>query len=84
MVKLIPVWHLKCYLLLDDLENLHDHGDLVQYDAFVLYSREDQDFVDQVVAKMEGEYGMKVSELLFWKCPCPWFQNDTFLFLQTT
>lgn len=37
---------------------------MVEYDAFVLYAREDQEFVDKVIEKMEGEYGMKVLFLL--------------------
>ncbi|KAI9562755.1 hypothetical protein GHT06_010209 [Daphnia sinensis] len=43
-----------------DQECYSEHGTLVQYDAFVLYAREDQEFVDRVVEKMEGEYGMKL------------------------
>lgn len=43
-----------------DQECYSENGNLVQYDAFVLYAREDQEFVDRVVEKMEGEYGMKV------------------------
>lgn len=45
---------------LGDFEHLKEKGTLVEYDAFVLYSREDQEFVDKIIEKMEGEYGMKV------------------------
>lgn len=47
----------------DDFEHLNEKGTLLQYDAFVLYSREDQEFVDMVVEKMEGEYGMRVCHI---------------------
>lgn len=51
------------FLFKGDFEHLNEKGTLVQYDAFVLYSREDQEFVDMVVEKMEGEYGMKVCHI---------------------
>jgi len=44
-----------------DLDYLNETGTLPQYDAFVLYAQEDQSFVDRIVEKMEGEYGLKVS-----------------------
>lgn len=47
-------------LIVDDLDQLNQNGSLVEYDAFVLYAPEDQEFVDQVVEKMEGEFGLKV------------------------
>lgn len=47
--------------ILGDQEQFSEDGTLVQYDAFVLYSREDQEFVNTVVKKIEGEYGMKVT-----------------------
>ncbi|XP_046636987.1 myeloid differentiation primary response protein MyD88-like [Daphnia pulicaria] len=43
-----------------DQEQFSEDGTLVQYDAFVLYAREDQEFVNTVVKKIEGEYGMKL------------------------
>jgi hypothetical protein len=43
-----------------DQEQFSVNGTLVQYDAFVLYAREDQEFVNTVVQKIEGECGMKV------------------------
>jgi hypothetical protein len=47
--------------ILGDQEQFNEDGTLVQYDAFVLYAREDQEFVNTVVKKIEGEYGMKVT-----------------------
>jgi hypothetical protein len=47
--------------ILGDQEQFSEDGTLVQYDAFVLYAREDQEFVNTVVKKIEGEYGMKVT-----------------------
>ena len=30
------------------------------YDAFILFAEEDREFVDLIIQKMEGEYGLKV------------------------
>ena len=38
----------------------YQHLNETYYDAFVLYAREDQEFINQIVEKMEGEYGLKV------------------------
>lgn len=43
-----------------DLEHIQEKGSLVQYDAFILYAKEDQEFVNEIVDKMEGEYGLKL------------------------
>jgi len=45
------------------LEHIQEKGSLVQYDAFILYAKEDQEFVNEIVDKMEGEYGLKVLKL---------------------
>lgn len=46
--------------IIEDLDHLSETGTLQKYDAFVLYAPEDQAFVDQIVEKMEGEYGLKL------------------------
>jgi len=50
----------KSPVTINDLEHLKENGDLLQYDAFVLYAKEDHKFLNQVVDKMEGEYGFKL------------------------
>jgi len=45
---------------IDDSEHIKESGSLLQYDAFILYAREDQEFVNEVIDKMEGEYGLKL------------------------
>lgn len=45
-------------LTVDDYD--YQHLNETYYDAFVLYAREDQEFIDQIVEKMEGEYGLKL------------------------
>ena len=47
-----------------DQEQFSVNGTLVQYDAFVLYAREDQEFVNTVVQKIEEECGMKVKVIV--------------------
>lgn len=38
---------------------------LQQYTALVLFADEDIDFIQEMVEKLEGEYGLKVSSNLF-------------------
>jgi hypothetical protein len=54
------------FYITDDYD--YQHLNETYYDAFVLYAREDQEFVNQIVAKMEGEYGLKVKIKIFFVC----------------
>lgn len=45
----------------DDHKNLSMGLGLQQYTALVLFADEDIDFVQEMVEKLEGEYGLKVS-----------------------
>ncbi|KAB7507284.1 hypothetical protein Anas_02475, partial [Armadillidium nasatum] len=47
-------------LTTDDQKNLRNGGTLQYYDALILFSDEDLSFVEEMVQKLEGEYGMKV------------------------
>ncbi|CAL4122493.1 unnamed protein product, partial [Meganyctiphanes norvegica] len=47
-------------LTIDDKNNLAKGMGLQRYDALVLSSDEDSDFVQEMVEKLEGEYGLKL------------------------
>ncbi|KAL7637845.1 UNVERIFIED_CONTAM: hypothetical protein RMT77_011457 [Armadillidium vulgare] len=47
-------------LTTDDQENLRNGGTLQYYDALILFADEDLSFVEEMVQKLEGEYGMKL------------------------
>ena len=47
-------------MLTGDLDYLKQSDTLPRFDAFVLFAEEDRAFVDQLVAKMEGEFHLKL------------------------
>lgn len=49
----------------DDHKNLSLGLGLQQYTALVLFADEDIDFVQEMVEKLEGEYGLKVRHIFF-------------------
>ncbi len=64
IIVLLNYEHSNSFHDADDLKSWETDGTLQTYDAFVLFSEEDREFVDNVVEKMEGEFGLKVLLLI--------------------